>query len=163
MSSEHNTKEFAAANVLFEQCARFLDIFRDHPAKFTADCKQVNLAHEIEVELEKTATQLVPSENWRGDSSCGLGNWSRTPWAAVYDVRETDKASDGVYPVIHFLFDKEDGAPTDSPGVRVAIGVSVKRFTGPKRSVRVEEVGKELLSIVGNASAFENNRLFICG
>jgi len=90
-------------------CRKLLELYPDRPQKIAADSEVILLAKRLAAEWESIAKKERPTGLWKGDSSCGLGNWAVTPWLGLYDTRETEKASSGVYPVIHFLFTQDDG------------------------------------------------------
>lgn len=73
--------------------------------------------------------------------SVGKGNWTRLPWIAFLDVRETNSTQDGLYPV--YLF-REDGS-----GVYLAlnqgIGLLKEKHGTPESRRILHERGEQLL------------------
>lgn len=136
---------------LFKLCGEFLKSFPRRSAKLSAESEQSLLAAKIKSEFEAYAAALLPGAVWKGDASVGAGNWAHTPWAALYDTRITSQASRGVYPVIHFLFDLDDGTPDGEPGVRLGLGVSVSQYSTGAAD-RALDVAEELRSATEESS-----------
>ena len=67
--------------------------FRDHPL---ANFIRVQLAGALNEALDESAASYTT------DSSAGAGTWADVPWGAVFDPRETDRATKGCY--IVYLF-----------------------------------------------------------
>ena len=139
---------------LFAACAKFLGMYPRRSTPFSGSTPEAQAIKGLAAQFEEVAKTLVPSNHWKGDASCGQGNFAETPWLAVYDTRETTRASQGVYPVIHFLFDESEGAPTGGGGVRVGLGISVTEFQGDERKKRVDLVASEVGSVFGEGGPF---------
>lgn len=125
-------------------CADFLHAYPNKDVSFSSNAPQFRSAKRVEAELHAVASRLVANRHWKTRVSCGQGNWTNVPWAAVFDTRETSKASEGVYPVIHFLLTAQDGTPQNVPGLRLGLNVAVSQYTGNSRERRVLEVASEL-------------------
>lgn len=124
-------------------CAEFLD---EYPTRgsFSGDTPQARLTKRLAASIKALASRRCPSDHWKGDSSYGKGNWVTTPWVGLYDVRVTTRASSGVYPVVHFLFNADEGSPTGEPGIRIGLNVSTTEYQGDARAKRVEAVRNDL-------------------
>lgn len=129
---------------LFRGCAEFLRSYPGRSGPFSGEANESQAIKALRAQLEDLSNSLVASDHWKSDGSCGQGNFAETPWLAVYDDRETTKASSGVYPVIHFLFGESDGSPTGEPGIRLGLGVSVTEYEGDERRARVSEVASQI-------------------
>lgn len=79
--------------------------------------------------IHRLVTEVFPAELARiaenrhalkHDGSCGLGNISTAPWIATFDLRLTNSAQDGYYPV--YLFS------TDLQRVYLSFGLGVTQF-----------------------------------
>lgn len=116
-------------------CHQLLIRFPDHPEKFAGDAEAVELTRQIRPLVAETASQLVPSNFWRGDASVGKGNWTNVPWIAFFDERETVSAQRGVYPVIHLRCDNR-------PGIRIGLGVAATEFKSNPEA-KAQEVRSE--------------------
>lgn len=132
------------ARALVDGFVSFLDAYPSHPAKFSSDAAQFQHAKSLSAAFAKVGQTHFPEGSWKGDASVGKGVWAATPWVALYDTRETERASSGVYPVAHFLFARKDGTPGDLPGVRVGLGVSSTEFPADAGPKRVKEVAIDL-------------------
>ena len=133
----------STGNELASAIAELLETYPDRPNRLSGTSPQTIAANKVAELYEAFARSKVPTINWNGDASCGKGNWARTPWAAVYDSQVSSKASEGIYPVIHFLFNKDDGIPGSESGVRLGIGLSVTEFKGGDLKNQLQKIGEE--------------------
>jgi MoxR-like ATPase len=112
-----------SADSLWDLCEGFMQIYRDREGlNATKETVQFQTAQSITKKLLSHAKRLFPeNKHWLTKTSVGHGAWAIRPWAAIFDTRITNKASSGVYPVLHFYTD-------DSPPVfRIGLGVAAKQ------------------------------------
>ena len=130
-------------------CSQVLHDYPNRPPSRSNEDPVFILIRDLGSKLERIAQRLVPNEHWQGKASSGSGDWAFTPWIAVFDTRVTQGASEGEYPVIHFLFNQEEGSP-QGPGIRLGLGISTNYFRGDSRSSKVLQVARDLDGLIEN-------------
>ncbi len=98
-------------------------------------------------------THVSSHPNVRVKWSVGKGNWTRLPWIAFPDIRETSSTQDGLYPV--YLF-REDGS-----GVYLAlnqgIGLLKEKHGTPESRRILRERGEQLRRDTPSLHALDGN------
>lgn len=138
-------KETEQTKQLFELCEQILTFYPERSEAFSAKAELYQLIRTLGQVSQTVAELLVPSPHWLGEGSCGRGNWADTPWIGIYDTRITQQASQGVYPVAHFLFASDQGV--SEPGIRLGLGVSTTAFTGADRTAQTQQVANQLRAL----------------
>lgn len=142
------------AGDLWGLCAWLLEIYPDREPVLSAGSEQTGTINALKTESSRYANELIQNIHWVGDASCGLGNWATAPWVAIYDDRETTAPTKGVYPVIHFLFNRDAGSPSGEPGIRIGLGVSVTEYSGDERVLWVSQVSEQIGAMIGDHHPF---------
>jgi 5-methylcytosine-specific restriction protein A len=81
----------------------FQNILDDYSVAYNEDISKHPLAKVLTDTIPKLiASSLIEKERYIIKGSAGAGNWTVTPWIAIFDILVTNTAQSGYYPV--FLF-----------------------------------------------------------
>ena len=121
MSHTLNENAIAVGRQFWAKCAQLIEVYPNRPDNFSGDSEPVALGRQLKALTFEVASAVCANEHWHGSASVGKGNWTRVPWVAFFDSRETNSAQKGVYPVIHFSCE-------DPIGIRIGLGVAATEF-----------------------------------
>lgn len=121
MSDTLDDNPIAIGTQFWAKCAQLIEVYPHRPDNFSGDSEPVAIGRQLKTLTTEVASAVCANEHWRGSASVGKGNWTRVPWVAFFDSRETTSAQKGVYPVIHFSCE-------DPVGMRLGLGVAATEF-----------------------------------
>lgn len=121
MANTPSENAIAIGKQFWAKCAQLIEVYPHRPDNFSGDSEPVALGRQLKTLTTEVASAVCSNEHWEGSASVGKGNWTRVPWAAFFDSRETTSAQKGVYPVIHFSCE-------DRIGMRIGLGVAATEF-----------------------------------
>ncbi|MDD4270373.1 MAG: DUF3578 domain-containing protein [Pirellulales bacterium] len=130
MANTPSENAIAIGKQFWAKCAQLIEVYPHRPDNFSGDSEPVALGRQLKTLTTEVASAVCSNEHWEGSASVGKGNWTRVPWAAFFDSRETTSAQKGVYPVIHFSCE-------DRIGMRIGLGVAATEFkSNPESKAR---------------------------
>ncbi len=85
---------------------QFQNILSDYPEAYGKEFANNPLAKLIRETLPEAIRKVIPeNDRYIIKGSAGAGNWTATPWVAIFDILVTDTAQSGYYPVYLFRDD----------------------------------------------------------
>ena len=95
MANTPSENAIAIGKQFWAKCAQLIEVYPHRPDNFSGDSEPVALGRQLKTLTTEVASAVCSNEHWEGSASVGKGNWTRVPWAAFFDSRETTSAQKG--------------------------------------------------------------------
>jgi 5-methylcytosine-specific restriction protein A len=133
----------------------FQNILSDYPEAYGKEYSNHPLAKMIRQDLPGLIEDVITDkERFLVKGSAGAGNWTATPWVAIFDILITDTAQSGFYPVYLFRDDMSGFYLSLNQGV-TEIKEKYKRDAKQVLKLKAEDFRAQLGTIPANFSRLE--------